>query len=123
MARIIVVEEDPLIRALLVEWLSAEGYRVDASNRADSLADDDADLVIVDVFMPRRGGSARLRDLRQAYPRTPLIAISGQFTSALNGSSTSRELGVHRVIGKPFTRERLLCAVRDAIVDRRNSAC
>lgn len=109
------------MRALLVEWLSAEGYPVHAYNHLEALKDAEADLVIVDVFMPRHGGCAKLRSLQGARPATPMIAISGQFLTGPNGASTTaRELGVRRVIGKPFTREHLLRAVRDVIGSARD---
>ena len=115
MARIIVVEEDLLIRTLLVEWLSAEGYAVHGCARAETLADEGADLVIADVSMPRQRGAQTLRRVRAARPATPLIAISSQFRSESCGTSTARALAVRRAIGKPFTREQLLAVVRDVI--------
>jgi CheY-like chemotaxis protein len=115
MSTIIVVEEDRLMRALLVEWLSGGGYTVHALSRAEALRHGDADLLIVDVFMPRQDGCAKLRDLRAAHPQTPLIAISGQFKAGLTGHGTARELGVSHVIGKPFSREQLLRVVHDVI--------
>jgi CheY-like chemotaxis protein len=113
---IVVVEEDQLMRELLAEWLSAEGYSVRALANGDLKVQDEADLVIVDVYMPRRGGVSRLREIQAANPRTPLIAISGQFRPGLAGSCTAaRELGVHQVIAKPFTRRDLIAAVHDLI--------
>jgi DNA-binding response OmpR family regulator len=115
MAGIIVIEDDHLIRALLLEWLSAEGYLVLLRSHAEPLPDEDAALMIMDVFMPRHGGCAKLREVQAARPRTPLIAISGQFTAGSSGSSAARDLGVRLVLGKPFTRARLLCAVHDVL--------
>ena len=102
------------MRALLVEWLSGGGYLVHALSLADALRHG-ADLLIVDVFMPRQGGCAKLRDVQAAHPQTPLIAISGQFKAGLTGHGTARDLGVSHVIGKPFTREQLLRVVHEVI--------
>ena len=104
------------MRELLVEWLSAEGYAVHAAVPGDAQVPDRADLVIVNVYMPRREGANRLCAVRAAYPETPLIAISGQFRSGLVGSCTAAEaLGVRQVIAKPFTRRDLLAAVHGVI--------
>ncbi len=104
------------MRELLVEWLSAEGYSVRAAVTGDAQPRDKADLVIVDVYMPRREGANRLRAVKAAYPETPLIAISGQFRPGLCGSSTAAEaLGVRQVIAKPFARRDLLAAVHGVI--------
>jgi len=115
MARIVVVEEDQLIRGLLAEWLGAAGHTVTVHDRIDGMPNDAADLVIVDIVRPRQGGCAKLRDLQKARPRTPVIAISGQFTAGSTGAPTASSLGVRRVIGKPFTREQLLRVVGDVL--------
>jgi len=116
MQRIVIVEEDKLMRDLLAEWLSAEGYSVRAVASGDIQLKDKADLVIVDVYMPRRGGLSRLRELQAANPQTPIIAISGQFRPGLTGPcKTAREFGAHQVIAKPFTRRDLIAAVHDVI--------
>ena len=94
------------------EWLSAEGYSVRAAATGDAQVPGKADLVIVDVYMPRHNGARRLRAVKAAYPETPLIAISGQFRPGLVGPCTAAEmLGVHQVVAKPFSRRDLLAAV------------
>ena len=116
MSGIVIIEEDKLMRGLLVEWLSAEGYSVHAAAPGDAQAPDRADLVIVDVYMPRHEGANRLRAVKAAYPETPLIAISGQFRPGLGKSSTAAgALGVRQVIAKPFVRRDLLAAVHGVI--------
>ena len=104
------------MRDLLAEWLSAEGYSVRAVTPGNVRVPDEADLVIVDVYMPRREGASRLRTVKAAYPETPLIAISGQFRPGLFGSCTAAAtLGVRQVIAKPFTRRDLLAAVHSVV--------
>ena len=116
MSVIVVIEEDKLMRQLLAEWLTAEGYAVRVAAPRDAQADYEAHLVIVDVYMPRRAGANRLRAVKAAYPTTPLVAISGQFRPGLAGAgSAAAALGVREVIAKPFTRLELLAAVHGAI--------
>jgi CheY-like chemotaxis protein len=113
---IVIIEEDKLMRELLVEWLSAEGYSARVAAAGDARVPEKADLVIVNVYMPRHEGANRLRAVKVAYPETPLIAISGQFRSGLFGSCTAAAaLGVRQVIAKPFTRRDLIAAVHGAI--------
>ena len=110
------MEEDKPMRELLVEWLSAEGYSVRQAAPGDAQVPAKADVVIVDVYMPRYEGTSRLRAVKAAYPETPLIAISGQFRSGLVGSCiAAAALGVRQVIAKPFTRRELLAAVHAVI--------
>jgi CheY-like chemotaxis protein len=116
MSSIVIIEEDKLMRELLMEWLGAEGYSVRTAAPGDAAAPDKADLVIVDVYKPRHEGARTLRAVKAAYPEAPLIAISGQFRSGLVGSCTAAvALGVHQVVAKPFARHDLLAAVADAI--------
>jgi CheY-like chemotaxis protein len=116
MSRVVIIEEDKLMRGLLVEWLGAEGYSVRTAASGDAKAPDKADLVIVDVYMPRQEGAKRLSAIRAAHPGTPLIAMSGQFRPGLRGSCTAADaLGVRQVIAKPFSRRDLLAAVESVI--------
>ena|SRR2546427_6543597 len=116
MSGVVIIEEDKLMRELLVEWLSAEGYSVHGAAPGDAQLPNNADLVILDVYMPRHEGTNRLRAVKAAYPETPLIAISGQFRSGLVGSCTAAAaLGVRQVIAKPLTRCDLLAAVHGVI--------
>jgi CheY-like chemotaxis protein len=116
MLGIVIIEEDKLMRELLVEWLSAEGYSVRAAAPGGAQVPGKADVVIVDVYMPRHEGANRLRTVKTAYPEIPLIAISGQFRSGLVGACTAAAaLGVRQVIAKPFTRRDLLAAVHSVV--------
>ena len=116
MSGIVIIEEDKLMRGLLTEWLSAEGYSVRALASSDAQVPDKADLIIVNVYMPRHAGARTLRTVKAAHPKTPMIAISGQFRAGLVGSSTAADaLGVRQVIAKPFTRCDLVTAVRGVI--------
>jgi two-component system response regulator AtoC len=118
MPGIVIIEEDQLMQELLAEWLAAEGYPVrtwDGSMPAGA-AETDAELVIVDIFMPRSGGAEKLRAVRAAFPNVPIVAISTHFRSGLAGDgAAARALGVRQVIPKPFRRTDLLMAVRAAV--------
>jgi DNA-binding response OmpR family regulator len=116
MSGVVIIEEDKLMRGLLVEWLGAEGYAVRTAAAGDGEAPDKADLVIVDVYRPRHEGAKRLSAVKAAHPGAPLIAISGQFRPGLVGSCAAADaLGVRQVIAKPFSRRELLAAVHGVI--------
>ena len=116
MSRIVIIEDDPLMRSLLAEWLTAEGYGVESVAGDKARPSPSVDLVIVDVYMPRWLGVERLRSARRAYPGVPIIASSGQFRAGLDcAGPAAQALGVERVMAKPFSRETLLDAVRSVI--------
>jgi CheY-like chemotaxis protein len=116
MSGIVIIEEDALMRGLLVEWLSMEGYSVRTAAPGDGAAPGQAALVIVDVYMPRRAGAERLSAVKATHPETPVIAISAQFRPGLAGACTTADaLGVRQVVAKPFSKDDLLAAVHSVI--------
>jgi CheY-like chemotaxis protein len=116
MSSIVLIEEDDLMRGLLTEWLTAAGYAVHRQAPRAPAPERRADLIIVDLFMPRQAGVDVVRSVQQAHPGIPLIAISAQFRAGLDGSWwAARALGVRQLIAKPFTRSDLLRAVQAVI--------
>jgi DNA-binding response OmpR family regulator len=116
MSTIVIYEADDLMRGLLQEWLRGAGYRVAAATICGP-GPLKADLVIVNVGMPKQAGSRVADEIRAAHPKTPIIAISAQFRADLSSAGTTAQtLGVAQVIAKPLSRDTLLAAVR-AIID------
>ncbi|HEX4152209.1 MAG TPA: response regulator [Steroidobacteraceae bacterium] len=109
-------DQDDLTRALLQEWLSGAKYRVRVGLPQEADLGLPADLIIVDVYMPKQAGARHIRELRARHPDTPIIAISAQFRSGLcSAGATAQALGVQQVIAKPLVRGDLLGAVRAII--------
>ncbi len=116
MDEIVVVDDDALIRELLVEWLSAAGYHVrqaeTGSDALQMLRGQPAGLLITDMDMPGRDGAQTLDEARRLQPGLAVIAISG---GARKGTkdwvATARELGASSTLAKPFERAALLAAV------------
>src|SRR5882724_5656260 len=117
MSCIVIYEQDDLMRALLEEWLRGAGYRVHGVSTIHSApVQEDADLVIVSLYMPKHTGARLVSEIRAAYPLTPLVAISAQFRAGLStAGATAQTLGVAQVIAKPLTRDALLATVRAMI--------
>jgi DNA-binding response OmpR family regulator len=107
---VVVLEEDPLIRPLLERWLGEEGYQVTAQAPAGGAK---PVLVIADVADPR-AADALIQSLREYA--APILLLSARFRRGLAGSAeAARRLGVKKVLPKPFTRNELLSAVREAV--------
>jgi DNA-binding response OmpR family regulator len=120
MSGIAIYEEDQLMRSLIQEWLCSAGYRVQVAAAPGTELPVRADLVIASISSPKQGGANLLREIRQAHPGTPLIALSGQFRGGLStAGATAHCLGVSQLIAKPLTRDTLLGAVH-AMIGRPN---
>jgi CheY-like chemotaxis protein len=99
--RVAVCEPDPLLHALLDEWLRRAGFQPVRCAAGEVWLD--VTLVVADVAAPRRHGGACIAVLRQSFPRARVLAISAQFIPGLHGHCTAAiELGADAVLAKPF---------------------
>ncbi len=117
---ILVVDDDPSIRRLLVTYLSQRGFRLlAASNGREALAQmRGADLVIMDLMMPELSGMDVLR-VRAADPallRIPMIVITAN--NQQNATADVLDASVWAVIGKPFDLDALLERVTTCLEQR-----
>jgi CheY-like chemotaxis protein len=116
--RILVIEDDAVLRDLLGDWLLAAGYRVALASEGRAGIDDACahrpDLVVTDIHMPGTGGAAVISEVTRVYPGIPVIAISAHFRSG-HGLTPEQamELGAARAIAKPFRRGDIVGAVRE----------
>jgi len=111
---ILIVETDDLIRELLERWLREAGYGVVAGPSGTPAREEAPRLIIANISSPR-GAERRIRSLQAAHP-APVLVTSARFRRGLEASTNAaRELGVRKVLPKPFTREELLAAVREAL--------
>ena len=111
---IAIVEPDELIRELLERWLCEAGYEVIPAARDHPRGVDIPHLVIADISDPVSAGDT-IEALQSSYA-APILALSARFRRGLGGSSEpAQRLRVGQVLPKPFTREELLCAVRESL--------
>lgn len=104
MTRIMVVDDDLHIREMVRHFLKAEGWEVlEASDGREALAvlaDTPADLVILDIMMPRMDGWELCRELREQQENLPLLMLTakGEASQVVKGFA----LGTDDYIAKPF---------------------
>ncbi|MDQ2941200.1 MAG: response regulator transcription factor, partial [Chloroflexota bacterium] len=111
-ARILVIEDEPQLRALLRLYLEHEGYRVtDAGDGASALAAFDqhgADLVILDLMLPTMQGEAVLDELRERGS-VPILITSAKRTDAERIAGL--RAGADDYLAKPFNPHELTARV------------
>jgi CheY-like chemotaxis protein len=94
-ARILVVEDEALVRVLIAEGLRLEGFSVIEADRADEAltyikAGEQVDLVFSDIRMPGSLDGLQLAEiLREKYPDIPVILTSGNAPPGLVGIATA----------------------------------
>lgn len=120
MAKILIIDDEEQIRLLLRRILEAEGYEVveapDGNAGIQLYRKEPIDLIITDIFMPEKEGLETITELRRDYPDIKLIAMSGGGrTGNLDFLPMAGKLGALRTINKPFTRQDMLSAVREAL--------
>ena len=117
MAPILIIDDDPQINHLLQDVLELEGYQVITAQRATEglhhLETTTIDLVITDVIMPDKEGLETIREMRQRFPQTKILALSGGLTrSGVDVLEIAKRLGANSVLSKPFGVEDLIQSVR-----------
>jgi CheY-like chemotaxis protein len=116
---IMVVEDDAAVRMLLQTTLERHGYRVMvAQGPNDALAAARAaapviDLVIVDLVLPEGGGEALAANMQSLRTGVRVLYISGQPDRLAADQPALAPAGI--LIAKPFTANRLLLGVRQAL--------
>jgi two-component system, NtrC family, nitrogen regulation response regulator NtrX len=120
MARILIIDDEPGIRATLGGILEDEGHRVTLCESGEEgiaqLARDEFDLVLLDLWLPGIDGLAVLERIRTAAG-TPVIMISGH--GSVDSAVRATRLGAYDFLEKPLSLERVLLTVNHALSDRR----
>ncbi len=126
MARILIVEDETIIRGALRRLLEHQGYRVEEADTVDSalmiIENAPPDLIITDVRLPGRPGSDLL-----ALTRNIPVLIMTSFAS-VRAAVDSMKQGAVEYIAKPFDHDEMIQAVKSAlakgsaIADGRNGA-
>ena len=92
MAKILLVDDDPAVRASLADMLSERGYDVaeatDGNDGLRALGREAFDLVVLDILMPGREGIETIREIRKKWAALPVLAISG--AARMAGAISSR---------------------------------
>ena len=119
-ARILVIDDDSIIRLACEKTLAPLGYSVDTAESGETglamLRQKSYDLVLLDLMMPEMSGSEVLEHIR-AYDENIIIIIITGFAT-IESAVESLKKGVYDYIPKPFTPEDLRNVVRKGLERR-----
>jgi DNA-binding response OmpR family regulator len=122
--RLLVIDDDNLVRAALIDMLQTAGFEVVAASNGrlglELLDTMPVDAVITDILMPEQEGLETIREARQRFPDIRILAISG---GGAGGGETqllrfAESFGADQTLSKPFTGSQLVAAVRTLLAKR-----
>ncbi|HEY6839318.1 MAG TPA: sigma-54 dependent transcriptional regulator, partial [Geobacteraceae bacterium] len=122
--RILVVDDEPVIREGLRRVFPSDSYVVEAyaagRTALERLQEDDFDLVVTDLKMPGMDGMELLRSIRILQPDVPVIIITGY--STIDSAVEAMKSGAADYVAKPFSPEQITEKVAKAL-DQRAVLC
>src|SRR5829696_2610602 len=114
MTRVLIVDDEPAVRAALDRALRLDGYEItlaaDGREALDSLIDMRHDAVVLDVAMPGIDGLQVCRRLRDAGDRTPVLMLTAR--DSVDDRVAGLDAGADDYLVKPFATPELLARVR-----------
>ncbi|MDA1090112.1 MAG: response regulator [Proteobacteria bacterium] len=127
MARILLIEDEEMVRYSLRCALEDDGHEVFEASDGDggvslfkemANAPTPADIVITDILMPKKHGYDTISEIKGLSPTVKIIAISGGGGNNFNPKAfrdMSDFLGADHVLSKPFSAKDFLSAVNDCL--------
>jgi two-component system response regulator MprA len=114
MTRVLIVDDEPAVRAALDRALRLDGYEItlaaDGREALDSVADTRHDAVVLDVAMPGIDGLEVCRRLRDAGDRTPVLMLTAR--DAVDDRVAGLDAGADDYLVKPFALKELKARLR-----------
>jgi len=120
-ARVLVIDDEPIIREVLQDILAREGYLIavapDAETGLQALDQQEYDLIILDLMLPGLGGFETLKEIKKRDPDSVVVMITayGSVESAVQGM----RMGAHDYLTKPFKNEDVLRTLSTGLRHRR----
>ncbi len=121
--RLLIVDDDKQIRELLVFDIESSGYNVDfATDGLEGLQkalENNYDLILLDVMMPKMNGYDVCKNIRIAKPNTPILMLTAKGT--IEDKTEGFDCGADDYLIKPFEIQEVLLRIR-ALLRRGNNA-
>jgi DNA-binding response OmpR family regulator len=116
-ARVLVVDDEPMVREVLSRYLERDGFEVETAGDGEAaltaFAELGPDLVLLDLMLPRVDGFEVFRRMRASRPGSPVIMLTarGDVTDRIVGL----EIGADDYVAKPFSPKEVVARVRTVL--------
>lgn len=116
MAKILLVEDDELVRDMLAQVLQRASHEVESANDGEQateiLKKIEPDIMVTDIIMPKKSGITLITEVKNKHPNMEIIAISGGGRLDPTGYlDLSETLGATVSFEKPVDKSALLMAI------------
>jgi len=116
-ARVLVVDDDPVVAKSIDRVLTGKGYAVitasDGPEALEKLAHEKYDAVFTDIRMPGMDGFEVARRIKAAQPWLPVVIVTGY--GSPESKARAKEIGVAGFLNKPLSPEMIEGSARDAM--------
>ena len=120
MRKILIVDDEALIRNVIREYALNEGYIVDEASNGDEainkVYDNDYDVIVMDIMMPKLDGVSASREIKKIKD-IPIIMLSAR--SSEEDKLCGFEIGIDDYVIKPFSPKELMARIK--VVTKRNN--
>ncbi len=117
---ILVVDDEDVVQEACRRTLTSQGYCVGKAMNVDeaeeTLSKQRFDVVTVDLVMPGRCGTELVKIIKERYPSTQIIVITGY--ASINTAVESIKSGAFDYLSKPFTPSELILTVKKALEEK-----
>ncbi len=117
MRTVLVIDDESGIRSAVKDILEDEKYRVltaeDGIVGLSIMREERVDLVLLDIWLPRKGGMDVLKDIKASWPDVEVVIISGH--ANIDMAVQAVKLGAYDFIEKPLSIDRIITATRNAL--------
>jgi DNA-binding NtrC family response regulator len=118
-ARILIVDDEPIVREAICDWLVDAGYSVKTAGTGEEaleiVAQQDFRLVILDVRLPGKTGIRVLQEMKEMKPDIKAIIITAYASPDMR--TEAMKLGAIHYLTKPIAPDQLEKLVQDALSD------
>lgn len=119
--RILLIEDDPALRMVIGETLEIEGFTCvcaqDGLDGLEKFSNDEFDVVVADIMMPRLDGLEMVSRMRQRDTSIPIIFLTAK--SSVDDVVAGFEIGGNDYLRKPFSMRELIVRIK-ALYERSN---
>jgi len=120
MIKVLLVDDDEIIRETLTEVLKLRNFYVhslsDGTKVVSEIKENNYDIIILDIVMPNKEGLETIQDVRKVNTKIPILAVSGGGrTTPSSNLELAKMMGANDTLIKPFDSQSLIQKIQNLL--------